>query len=174
MDDSQTNRVLSWASLAIALLALAELVGTITVGLAVNVPQLNEIMSQGYAFLTDLEKSPVALGLIIAAVLGAIAVARRDDHESARVTTVALWVIVGAAVILGVATILAVMARFRVGEIRPDQGVDDITRRVLVVFVIRNFGGAIVAILIALSSLFRGTTTTVATPDPVEAAPAVD
>jgi hypothetical protein len=174
MDDSATNRVLSWASLAIAVLALAEVIGMFTVGLAVNVKRMSFPIRQGYAFLTDLEKSPIGLALIAAAVLAAIAVARRDDEESANVTRAALWVIVGVSAILGIATILAVLARFRVGEIAPDQRVDSITRRVLVVFVIRNFGSAIVAILIALSSLFRGNPTAVTATDAVDATPAVD
>jgi hypothetical protein len=66
-----------------------------------------------------------------------------------------MWIVVVAGAILAVATILGVMARFKVGELRADQAVDSITRRVLVVFVIRYFGSAIVAMLIALSTIFR-------------------
>src|SRR5689334_10670446 len=69
------NRVMSWAAIAIALIAIAEMVGTMTVGLAVNVKRMNFPTRQGYAFLTNLEKSPVGLALIVAAVFGAIALA---------------------------------------------------------------------------------------------------
>ena len=155
MEEPTTNRILGWGGLAIAVLVLAELIGTITVGLAVNVKRMNFPIRQGYAFLTNLEKSPVGLALIVAAVFATIAVARREEGDSPGVTTAALWIIVGAGAVLGVATILAVMARFRVAELVSTQPVDDLTRRVLVVFVIRNFGAAIIAILIALNTLFR-------------------
>src|SRR5688500_10177243 len=110
MDEPTTKRVLGWGALAIAVLVIAELVGTMTVGLAVDVKRMNFPIRQGYAFLTDLEKSPVSLALIVAAVFGAIALARRDDDESPTVTRAALWAVVGAGALLAVATILAVMA----------------------------------------------------------------
>jgi hypothetical protein len=152
-----TNRVLSWATLALALLSIAELIGTMTVGLAVNVKRLNFPTRQGYAFLTILETSPIAIALILASVLGAIALVRRRDGDQANITSIALWVVVAAAAILGIGTILAVMARFRVAQLVATQPVDSLTRRVLVVFVIRNFGAAVTAALIAVGALFRPT-----------------
>jgi hypothetical protein len=149
---------MSWAAIAIALIAIAEMVGTMTVGLAVNVKRMNFPTRQGYAFLTNLEKSPVGLALIVAAVFGAIALARKRDGDVTNVTTIALWVVVAAAAVLGVGTILAVMARFRVAQLVATQPVDSLTRRVLVVFVIRNFGSAVAAALIAVGALFRPTT----------------
>jgi hypothetical protein len=151
----QTNRVLGWGSLAIAAIATAEMIGTMTVGLAVNVKRMNFPTRQGYAFLTNLEKSPIGLALIVAAVFGAIAVFRRRDDESSGASGIALWVVIVASAILAVATILSVMARFRVAQLVQTQPVDDLTRRVLVVFVIRNFGSAITAALIAIAALFR-------------------
>jgi hypothetical protein len=149
------NRIMSWAAAAIALIGIAEMVGTMTVGLAVNVKRMNFPTRQGYAFLTNLEKSPVGLALIVAAVFGAIALARKRDDDVTQVTTIALWIVVAAAAVLGIGTILAVMARFRVGQIVPTQRVDALTRRILVVFVIRNFGSAVTAALIAVGALFR-------------------
>jgi hypothetical protein len=149
------NRVMSWAAVAIALIAIAEMVGTMTVGLAVNVKRMNFPTRQGYAFLTNLEKSPIGLALIVAAVFGAIALARKRDGDVTNITTLALWVVVVAAAVLGIGTILAVMARFRVAELVATQPVDSLTRRVLVVFVIRNFGAAVAAALIAVGALFR-------------------
>jgi hypothetical protein len=149
------NRVLSWATVAISLIAIAEMVGTMTVGLAVNVKRMNFPTRQGYAFLTNLEKSPVGLALIVAAVFGAIALLRKRDGDVTNVTTIALWIVVVAAAVLGVGTILAVMARFRVAQLVATQPVDSLTRRVLVVFVIRNFGAAVTAALIAVGALFR-------------------
>ncbi len=69
--------------------------------------------------------------------------------------TPALWAVIVAGAVLAVATILSVMARFRVAELVASQPVDSLTRRVLVVFVIRNFGSAMVAVLIAVTALFR-------------------
>jgi hypothetical protein len=152
------NRVLSWAAVAIALISIAEMVGTMTVGLAVNVKRMNFPTRQGYAFLTNLEKSPVGLALIVAAAFAAIAIFRKRDGDQTNITTIALWVVVAAALVLGVGTILAVMARFRVAQLVATQPVDSLTRRVLVVFVIRNFGSAVAAALIAVGALFRPAT----------------
>jgi hypothetical protein len=149
-----TGRVLSWATFAIAVISMAELIGTMTVGLAVNVKKMNFPTRQGYAFLTNLEKSPIGLALIVAAAFGAIALLRRDNDQ-ATITTIALWAVVAASLVLGVGTILAVMARFRVAQLVATQPVDSLTRRVLVVFVIRNFGSAVTAALIAVGALFR-------------------
>jgi hypothetical protein len=152
------NRVLSWAAVAIALIAVAELIGTMTVGLAVNVSRMNFPTRQGYAFLTNLEKSPIGLALIVAAAFGAIALGRQRAGDITNLTTLALWAVVVSAAILGVGTILAVLARFRVAELVATQPVDSLTRRVLVVFVIRNFGSAVTAALIAVGALFRPAT----------------
>jgi hypothetical protein len=152
------NRVLSWAAVAIALISIAEMIGTLTVGLAVNVKRMNFPTRQGYAFLTNLEKSPVGLALIVASVFGAIAVLRPRDGDQSNITTAALWGVVAAALVLGVGTILAVMARFRVAQLVATQPVDSLTRRVLVVFVIRNFGSAVTAALIAVGALSRPAT----------------
>jgi hypothetical protein len=150
-----TSRVLSWAALAIAAIAIAEMIGTMTVGLAVNVDRMNFPIRQGYAFLTNLEKSPVGIALIVASVFGAIAIFRAGDDDPPTLATPALWAVIGAGAVLAVATVLAVLARFRVAELVATQPVDSLTRRVLVVFVIRNFGSAMVAVLIAVTALFR-------------------
>ena len=153
-----TNRVLAWATLSIALLSIAEVVGTLTVGLAVNVKRMNFPTREGYAFLTNLEKSPIGIALIVASVFGAIALVRRRPGDQGNLTSLALWVVVVASVVLGIGTILAVMARFRVAQLVATQPVDSLTRRVLVVFVIRNFGAAVTAALIAVGALFRPAT----------------
>lgn len=149
------NRVLGWATAAIAALSIVELVGTMTVGLSVNVKRMNFLTRQGYAFLTNLEKSPVGLALIVAAVFGAIALLRKRDGDNTTIATIGLWVVVLASIILGVGTIMSVMARFRVAQLVATQPVDSLTRRVLVVFVIRNFGSAVAAVLLAIGALFR-------------------
>jgi hypothetical protein len=148
------NRVLSAAGLALAGIALLELLGTTTVGLAVKVQRMNFPVRQGYAFLTQLEKSPVGLVLVVAAVFASIAALRAVEGD-APLARVALWVVVVGGALLGVATILAVMARFRVAQIVASQPVDALTRRVLVVFVIRNFGAAVIAVLLAIGTLFQ-------------------
>ena len=150
------SRLLAQTGLGLAGLALVEVAGTIAVGLAVKTQRLSFLHRQGYAFLTQLEKSPVSLLLVIAAVLGAFAILRTPtDSRSERLGTIGLWVTVAAAVLVGVGSILAVLARFRVAELATSQPIDSITRRVLFTFVVRNFGAAIVALLVAFGTLFR-------------------
>lgn len=152
-----TARLLSGVALALAALGLLELIGTITIGLAVKTSRLNLLYRQGYAFLTQLEKSPVGLMLLVAAVAAAVAMLRtRGDRRSVQLSTIALWFVIVSAVVLGVGTVLAVLARFRVAELPGGQEVDPVLRRILVVFVIRNFGTAVTALLVAVGAVFGG------------------
>jgi hypothetical protein len=151
-----TSRLLGTVGLALAALAALELIGTVVVGLAVKVARMNFPTRQGYAFLTQLEKSPVALVLVVASVAAAASIIRSGADGSAnRFAPIALWIVMVAAVLLGVGTILSVVARFRVAQLAPNQPVDALTRRVLVTFVIRNFGLAVVALLVAVGYLFQ-------------------
>lgn len=151
-----TGRVLATTALALAALAVLELIGTISIGMAVEVSRLNVFTKQGYAFLTQMEKSSLSLTLVAAAVLGAVTLYRAaTDEATKRLARYALWAVCAGAVVLAVGTIFGVMARFRVAELASGQEVDALTRRVLVVFVIRNFGMAIIALLVALGSLLR-------------------
>lgn len=153
-----TSRLFASAALGLAALALIELAGTIAVGLAVTTERLNFFHRQGYAFLTSLEKSPIALLLVAAAVLAALTTIRpQTDSTTARLARIALWSTVAAAAFVGVGSILAVLARFRVAELAASQPIDSITRRVLFTFVVRNFGAAVLALLIAFGALFRRT-----------------
>ena len=150
----ETGRLLAGTSLALVAIAVLELVGTTTIGLAVDVSRLNFASRQGYAFLTQLEKSPVGLALVVAALAaGIVALRTKPDARTTQLTKIALWAVVVSAAILGIGTVLAVLSRFRVAELTSNQPVDDLTRRVLVVFVIRNFGTAIMAMLIAVGSI---------------------
>ena len=149
------NRLLAGAALALGALAVAEMIGIVVVGMAVKVQKLNAVSRQGYAFLTQLEKSPVGLMLVVAAILAAVALIRTGDGEDEPFARWASRLVLVAAVVLGVGTVLGVLARFRVAEIAGSQPVDAITRRQLVVFVIRNFGTAVVALLIAVSAAFQ-------------------
>jgi hypothetical protein len=150
-----TARLLAGTGLALAVLGLLELLGTSVVGLSVKAAKLNFGSRQGYAFLTQLEKSPVGLLLVVAALVAAAAgLRRRSDARTAQLTTYASWAVIVAAVILGIGTVLAVLARFRLADLTANQPVDALTRRILVVFLIRNFGAAVVALLIAVGAVF--------------------
>lgn len=150
------SRLLATAGVGLAALALIEVVGTIAVGLAVKTQRLSFVHRQGYAFLTQLEKSPVSLLLVVAAVLGAVALVRtQTDGRATQLATIGLWVSVVAAAFVGIGSILAVLARFRVAELATSQPIDSITRRVLFTFVVRNFGASVLALLIAFGALFR-------------------
>jgi len=149
------TRLLSSVSVGLAAIALAELVGAIVIGFAVNVDKMSFLSRQGYAFLTQLEKSPVGLMLVVASIAAAVAVMRadREGNEEA-LGRYAAWLVIVAAVLLGIGTIIGVLARFRVADLVASQPVDAITRRVLVIFVIRNLGTAVIALLIAVSVAF--------------------
>lgn len=149
------TRLLATVGIGLAALALAELVGSVVIGFAVKVDKMNFFQRQGYAFLTQLEKSPVGIMLVVASVVTAVAVIRadREGNEEA-LGRYAAWLVIVAGAVLGIGTILAVLARFRVADLVAAQPVDAITRRVLVVFVIRNFGTAVVAILVAVGVAF--------------------
>lgn len=150
------SRVLATTALGLAVLSFVEIGGTIAVGLSVTTDRLSFVHRQGYAFLTQLEKSPVALMLVVAAVFAAITAVRAEtDSRTAQMTRIALWVIGIGAVLVGLGAVLAVLARFRVAELTTAQPIDSITRRVLFTFIVRNFGCAVLALLISTSALFR-------------------
>lgn len=150
------SRLFTTGALGLAVLALVEVIGTVAVGLAVETERLNFFHRQGYAFLTQLEKSPVSLLLVVSVVFAAITTLRpQTDSRTARLATLALWVAVGTAALVGVGSILAVLARFRVAELASSQPIDSITRRVLFTFIVRNFGAAVLALLLAFGALFR-------------------
>ncbi|MEY2470330.1 MAG: hypothetical protein QOF21_3028 [Actinomycetota bacterium] len=149
------TRLLASVGIGLAALALAELVGTIVIGLAVKVDKMSFLARQGYGFLTQLEKSPVGIMLVVASIAAAVAVMRADrEGTEEALGRYAAWLVIVAGVLLGIGTILGVLARFRVADLVAAQPVDAITRRVLVIFVIRNFGTAVVAILVAVGVAF--------------------
>lgn len=150
-----TGRVLATTALGLTALVILELLGTIAIGMAVEVNRLNVLTKQGYAFLTQMEKSSLALTLVAAALAGALATYRnvRTDRRSKQLARYALFGVVVAALLIGLGSILGVMARFRLAELASSQPVDSLTRRVLVVFVIRNFGLAVAALLVAVGAL---------------------
>ncbi|MDP1793301.1 MAG: hypothetical protein Q8K63_04105 [Acidimicrobiales bacterium] len=150
------GRLFASTALGLALLALIELAGTVAVGLAVTTERLSFPHRQGYAFLTSLEKSPVTLLLVVAAVFAAVTTLRaQTDSRTAQLARIALWATAVAAVVVGLGAILAVLARFRVAELAPSQPIDSITRRVLFSFIVRNFGAAVLALLVVFGALFR-------------------
>ncbi len=156
------SRLFASTALGLAALGLIEVAGTITIGLAVTTERLNFLHRQGYAFLTSLEKSPITLLLVVAAVCAALTILRpQTDSKTLRLARLALWATVAASSFVGVGAILAVLARFRVAELASSQPIDSITRRVLFTFVVRNFGAAVLALMIAFGVLFRPRTTPV-------------
>lgn len=150
------SRLFATTSLGLVALAAVEVAGTIAIGLAVSTGRLNFFHRQGYAFLTQLEKSPIALLLVVAAFLAAYTtVALSTDARTARLARVALWATVATATLVAIGAILAVLSRFRVAELAASQPIDSITRRVLFSFIVRNFGAAVLALLIGFGALFR-------------------
>jgi hypothetical protein len=155
MEDPK-GRLLATTGLALVGLAILELIGTVAIGLSVKSSRIGFITKQGYAFLTQLEKSPLALMLVGGALLAALITYRAEtDERTKTLARLALWAALVAAVVLGVGAVLGVMSRFKVAELSNSQKVDSLTRRVLVVYVIRNFGLAVTTLLIAVGSLFQ-------------------
>ena len=142
--------ILAGAGLALAVLAGLELLLTITLGLAVPVDQLSRVSRIGYAFLTQMEKSPLGVVLVVAAIVTAVA-AKTSEPASAteRRAGLAAGLILGFAVVLGIGAVLALVARFDVADVMESQRVDGVTRRVLAIFVVRNLGAAAVAFVVA-------------------------
>lgn len=150
------SRLFASTALGLAVLGLIELAGTVAVGLSVETDRLGFLHRQGYAFLTQLERSPVSLLLVVAAVFAALTTLRPEtDSRTAKLATYALWAIVAATVLVGLGSVCAVLARFRVAELPNADPIDPVTRRVLFTFVVRNFGGAMLAMLVACGALFR-------------------
>lgn len=150
--------LLANTALALAVLAGVELLLTIALGLSIRTEQLSRVSRIGYAFLTQLEKSPLGLLLVGAAILVAIAARWAAPKSSAESRVgLAAGLVLGFAVMLAIATILALIARFDVGDIvvegRRPQLVDGVARRVLAIFVLRNLGAAAVALVVAGSAV---------------------
>jgi len=141
-------------ALALTVLAGLELLLTIALGLAVDVNRLSKVARIGYAFLTQLEKSPLGLLLVLAAIAAVVAAKwARPDSPTGRRAVVTAGVVMGLAVVLAIGTALALVARFNVADLVETQKVDGVTRRVLAIFVVRNLGAAAIALVVASSAV---------------------
>jgi len=151
--DRDPNRILpllATSGLALTILAGIELLLTIALGLAVEVNQLSRVARVGYAFLTQLEKSPLGLLLVVAAIVTAVAAKRAEPNSATeRRTSLAAGLIIGFAVVLAMGSVLAIVARFNVADLVETQKIDGVTRRVLAIFLVRNLGAAVVALYVA-------------------------
>ena len=102
MEDPK-GRLLATTGLALVGLAILELIGTVAIGLSVKSSRIGFITKQGYAFLTQLEKSPLALMLVGGALLAALITYRAEtDERTKTLARLALWAALVAAVVLGV------------------------------------------------------------------------
>jgi len=155
-DTDPGNASLLAANIALALAVCAglELLLTIALGLAVDVNRLSQVSRIGYAFLTQLEKSPLGLFLVLAAAAAAIAAKWASPESTAgRRAGITAGLVMGFAVVLGIGTALALVARFDVADLVASQKVDSVTRRVLAIFVVRNLGAAAIAIVVASTAV---------------------
>lgn len=153
-DPTRLLPLLATTGLALTILAGIELLLTIALGLAVEVNQLSRVARIGYAFLTQLEKSPLGLLLVVAAIVTAVAAKRAvPDSATERRTGLSAGLIIGFAAVLAIGSLLALVARYNVADLVESQKVDGVTVRVLAIFIVRNLGAAAVAIYVAGSAV---------------------
>ena len=153
-DRSGPASLLATTGLALAVLVGLELLLTVALGLAVDVGQLSRVSRIGYAFLTQLEKSPLSLLLVIAAVATALAAKWAvPDSPADRRTGLTAGLIIGFAVVLGIGTVLALVAgsTWPISS-RPRRSTAS-RGRVLAIFVVRNLGAAAVALVVASTAV---------------------
>lgn len=142
------------AALALVVLAGLELLLTVALGLSVKVQGLGRVSQIGYAFLSQLDKSPLALLLVIAAIVSAAAsrwASPNSQAESRAGLTAGL--VIGFAVLLAIGTVLGLVVRFELADLPGAQKVGPDTQRVLAIFIVRNLGAAAVALAVASSAM---------------------
>ena len=146
--------LLGWCGLALAVLATLEVVAIVAQGVAIRQASLGPIYRLGYAFLTNLDAVPLGLILIGAVVLVLLPVltghATTEGQDRQAAFTLGLAASFSLLIVVG--AILAVAARVRVDHIR-GAAVTSLTWRVLISYLIRNLGTALIALVAALVAL---------------------
>jgi len=146
--------LVSWCGLALAVLAALEVVAIVAQGVAIKQANLGPLYKLGYAFLTNLDAVPLGLILLVAivlVVLPKLAGQPTDDaHDRQAAFTLGLAGSFAALIVIG--SILGVTARIRVDHLR-SAAVTSLTWRVLISYLIRNMGTALVALVAASLAL---------------------
>ena len=156
--------LVSWCGLALAVLAALEVVAIVAQGVAIKQANLGSLYRLGYAFLTNLDTVPLGLILLVAVVLVVLPklAGQPTDDAHDRQAAFALGLAGSFALLIVIGSILGVTARIRVDHLR-SAAVTSLTWRVLISYLIRNMGTA----LLALVAAGIGLRTRFDRPDPV-------
>ena len=151
--------LLSWCGLALAILASLEVVAIVAQGVAIKQANLGPLYRLGYAFLTNLDAVPLGLILVVAVVLVVLpkVAGQVTDEAQDRQAAFTLGLVGAFALLIVIGSILAVASRIRVDHLR-HAAVTSLTWRVLISYLIRNLGTALVALVaagLALRSRFE-------------------
>ena len=151
--------LLGWCGLALAILAALEVVAIVAQGVAIRQANLGSLYRLGYAFLTNLDAVPLGLILLVAVVLVVLPkVAGQPTNEAQdRQAAFTLGLAASFALLIVIGSALGVAARIRVDHLR-SAAVTSLTWRVLISYLIRNLGTALIALIaasIALRSRFE-------------------
>ena len=146
--------LLSWCGLALTVLAALEVVAIVAQGVAIRQANLGSLYRLGYAFLTNLDAVPLGLILVVAVVLVVLPkLAGQPTNEAQdRQAAFTLGLAASFALLIVIGSILGVAARIRVDHLR-SAAVTSLTWRVLISYLIRNLGTALIALLAASIAL---------------------
>lgn len=146
--------LLGWCGLALAILAALEVVAIVAQGVAIKQANLGSIYRLGYAFLTNLDAVPLGLILLVAVVLVVLPklAGRPTDEAQDKQAAFTLGLVGAFSLLIVIGAILAVASRIRVDHLR-HAAVTSLTWRVLISYLIRNLGTALIALLAAVISL---------------------
>jgi hypothetical protein len=146
--------LLAWCGLALAVMATLEVVAIVAQGVAIHQARLGPVYRLGYAFLTNLDTVPLGLILLLAVVLVVLPVVagRATDEALDRQAAFTLGLVASFSLLIAVGSILAVAARVRVDHLR-SVAVTSLTWRVLISYLIRNLGTALISLLAAVVAL---------------------
>jgi len=142
--------LVSWCGLALAILAALEVVAIVAQGVAIKQANLGSLYKLGYAFLTNLDAVPLGLILLVAVVLVVLPklAGQPTDDAHDRQAAFTLGLAASFALLIVIGAILGVTARIRVDHLR-SAAVTSLTWRVLISYLIRNMGTALVAFVAA-------------------------
>lgn len=142
--------LVSWCGVALAVLAALEVVAIVAQGVAIKQANLGSLYRLGYAFLTNLDTVPLGLMLLVAVVLVVLPklAGRPTDDAHDRQAAFTLGLAGSFALLIVIGAILGVAARIRVDHLR-SAAVTSLTWRVLISYLIRNLGTALVALVAA-------------------------
>jgi hypothetical protein len=162
----------TWSALAIVVLVALQLLGVFLQGAALKDTGLDLQYRIGFAFLDNLDKGPLGFELVLAILLAMAPVIVREPttHRHDVVAQVVLAASAGLALLVIIGGVLGVPTRIHLVHIDREGSntVTPVLQRVLMTFVVRNVGPALLALVAAVGGVttrFRPRHTRPAVPD---------